>query len=247
MRGTCQRHPETPSQPRASVNTNPCLQGAPAPPAVSLWLEARCLQIRVSCSRCGLRTYRAALSFFFFLGQHFLNPRPGAYSSLLVYQESWGQKRGAQDIPSLTLKRFWEMTKETQERAGDRRQKEHLCQLTPHSVRRSLPHMPLPTASTSWKAVSSVGTLWGLTNHQLPRSEGLQLSHAQTDLWGVPCKAQEGGGRDTAPACPPKPPKESSCVPICVAPGSILSQGLGAQSRLVTPPRVSTGDVSSVT
>lgn len=58
---------------------------------------------------------------FFFLGQHFLNPRPGAYSSLLVYQESWGQKRGAQDIPSLTLERFWEMTKETQERAGDKK------------------------------------------------------------------------------------------------------------------------------
>ena len=150
----------------------------------------------------------------FFLGQHFLNPRPGAYSSLLVYQESWGQKRGAQDIPSLILERFWEMTKETQERAGDRRQKEHLCQLTPHSVRRPGPHMPLPTASTSWEAVYSAGTLWGLTNHQLPRSEGPQLSHAQTDLWGAPCKAQEGEGRDTAPVCPPSPQRSPPVSPF---------------------------------
>ena len=52
------------------------------------------------------------------------------------------------------------------------------------------------------------------------------------------CSLQSpGGGRQGHRSClPPQPPKESSCVPICVAAGSALSQGLGAQSRFVTPP-----------
>ena len=69
--------------------------------------------------------------------QHFLNPTDLDHILLC-----WGQKRGAQDIPSLTLERFWEMTKETQERAGDRRQKEHLCQLTLQCPQTTSPDAP---------------------------------------------------------------------------------------------------------